>query len=383
MEALSTVTAAVKDDLACERIGPYANAGGAGHFSNRGDLVNAGRNRGRWSSIGWVAGYGAALAMTPYLLIKVSWVAGALAGLLPRKDQLSVAGFVVLNVVTIGMAATGIALALALVRPWGQRIPALAVLSCAWIGCGFLVPMVPYMLLDTLLSSGGGTSSPESSTMPAWEGPLIEVSFLGMGLGLAIALPLYLRDRWPAGFAGKVRRDDARVGPSEAYQPRPAILAVLGAVVLGVLNLMWSLGGTIGLRHPGARELDWYLQAANSGIWSLAGAWGVWVLLRARSAIPLWIPVTVSWLASGFLVAWGCWKLPFALYLSAKSEVSTVWPEQLGVAAAQLLLSIATGSAMLSIALQTYRGRRSLAQRRPSSGESTAPDIRTHHDQVS
>ncbi len=336
--------------------------------------MSTGRTGRRRSSIGEAAGYGAALTMTPYLLIKMSWVAGALSGLLPRTEQLSVAGFVVLNIVTIGMAATGIALALALVRPWGQRIPALAVLSCAWLGCGFLVPMIPYMLLDTLLSTGGATSGPESSTMPSWEGPLIEVSFLGMGLGLAISLPFYLRGRWPAGFAGRVRRGDASVGPSEAYQPRLAILAVLGAVLVGVLNLVWAVGGTIGLRHPGARELDWYLQAGNSGIWSLAGAWGVWVLLRARSAMPLWIPVTVSWLASGFLVAWGCWKLPFELYLSAGSEVSTVWPEQLGVAAAQSLLSIAAGTAILRTVLRNYRARRSPEQSRPSSGESAAAD---------
>ena len=159
--------------------------------------MSSGRNSGRRISVGEVAGYGAALTMTPYLLIKVSWVVGALSGLWRRTDQLSVAGFVVLNVVTIGMAATGIALALALVRPWGQRIPAFVVLSCAWIGCGFLVPMIPYMLLDTLLTRAG-TSAPEPSSMPAWEGPLIEVSFLGMALGLAIALPFYLRGRWPA-----------------------------------------------------------------------------------------------------------------------------------------------------------------------------------------
>jgi hypothetical protein len=318
--------------------------------------------------------------MTPYLLIKISWVVGALSGLLPRTEQLSVAGFVVLNMVTIGMAATGIALALALVRPWGQRISALVVLSCAWIGCGFLVPMIPYMLLDTLVSTEASTSDRESSIMPAWEGPLIEVSFLGLGLGLAIALPFYLQRRWPAAFAGRVGRGAANAGPSGAHKPRAAMLAVLGAVAVGVLNLHWAAAGTIGLRHPDARELGWYLQVGNAGIWSLAGAWGVWVLLRARSAMPLWIPVSVSWLASGFLVAWGCWKLPFVLYLSVGSKVSTVWPEQLGVAAAQFLLSVAVGTAILITVLRTYRARQSLDERFPGLGESAATGVRTPHD---
>jgi hypothetical protein len=366
MAALSTITAVADDDLTCGWIGTYAYVRGAGRSSDYGNPVSAGRDEGRRISFGEVAGYGAALTMTPYLLIKISWVIGALSGLLPRTEQLSVAGFVVLNMVTIGMAATGIALALALVRPWGRRIPALAVLSCAWIGCGFLVPMIPYMVLDTLLSTGAGTSDGESSIMPAWEGPLIEVSFLGMALGLASAVPFYLRGRWPAAFAGRVRRGDARVGPSEAHQPWVALLAILGAVVVGMLNLGWAAGGTIGLRHPDARELGWYLQVGNAGIWSLAGGWGVWVLLRARSAIPLWIPVTISWLASGFLVAWGCWKLPFALYLSVASEVGAVWPEQLGVAAAQFLLSIAAGTAALITVVQTYRARRTPDESRPS-----------------
>jgi hypothetical protein len=382
MATLSTVTVVAGDDLTCGWINTCAYVGGAGRSSGCGNLVSSGQNEGRRISVGEIAGYGAALTMTPYLLIKISWVIGALSGLLPRTEQLSVAGYVVLNMVTIGMAATGILLALALVRPWGQRIPALAVLSCAWIGCGFLVPMIPYMLLETLLSTGDGTSDPESSIMPAWEGPLIEVSFLGMGLGLAIALPFYLQGRWPAAFAGRVRRGDASAGPSEGHKPRVAMFAMLGAVVVGVLNLDWAAGGTIGLRHPDARELGWYLQVGNAGIWSLAGAWGVWVLLRARSAIPLWIPVTMSWLASGFLVAWGCWKLPFALYLSVGSEMGTVWPEQLGVAAAQFLLSIAAGTAILITVLQTYRARQSPDESCPSRGESAATDIRTPHDRT-
>ena len=136
-------------------------------------------------------------------------------------------------------------------------------------------------------------------------------------------------------------------------------------------------GSTIGLRHPGARELGWYLQVGNSGIWSFAGAWGVWVLLRARSAIPLWMPVTVSWLASGFLVAWGCWKLPFALYLSVRSEASAVWPEQLGVVAAQLLLGITVGAAILLVVLENYRARQSPDESRLISGLTTTTDTQT------
>ncbi|WP_052509404.1 hypothetical protein [Kitasatospora griseola] len=91
--------------------------------------------------VGRPAAYGAALVMTPYLLIKVSWVVGAIAGLLPIGDVLGLAGWVVLNTVTTGTAGTGIVMALALVRPWGTRIPGPLVAFAASVGSGLLVAM--------------------------------------------------------------------------------------------------------------------------------------------------------------------------------------------------------------------------------------------------
>jgi hypothetical protein len=327
------------------------------HAQSWGSLVTARRGEGRVSARA-VFAYGAALAMAPYLLIKISWVVGALVGLLPRTERLSVAGFVVLNTVTIGMSACGIALALALVRPWGERIPAFVVLSCAWVGCGFLVPMIPYAVLDTLLSAGDEASGNDAAVMPNWEASLIQISFIGMGVGLAVALPFYLRARWPAAFVGHVGDGMASARPHSMLRPGAMVLALAGALVVGVLDLYWAAGGTIGLRHPAARELTWYLQAGNAGIWSLAGAWGVLVIARGRPAVPLWMPVSVSWLTSGFLVAWGGWKLPFAVYQAVEPEPSTVWPEQLGVASAQFLLSVVAGTAMLNTVVRTYRARR-------------------------
>ena len=97
--------------------------------------------------------------------------------------------------------------ALALVRPWGMRIPGAPLTFCAWVGTGFLVPVLPYAVLSSLLSSGdgnpknGGDAGP---SMPVWEAALVQIGFVGMGLGLAIALPAYLRRRWPDAFATTV-----------------------------------------------------------------------------------------------------------------------------------------------------------------------------------
>jgi hypothetical protein len=65
------------------------------------------------------------------LLIKVSWVVGSLLGLLPAGTGFGKVEWVVLNSATIGMAGTGIAVALALVRPWGMRLPGAPLAFCA------------------------------------------------------------------------------------------------------------------------------------------------------------------------------------------------------------------------------------------------------------
>src|SRR4051812_6749611 len=113
--------------------------------------------------------YGGALAMVPYLLIKVFWTVGALAGWV-SPGSFTVAEFVLLNVVTVGLAAVGVVLVGALIRPWGERIPARLLLPVAWLGCGFLVPMIPYLLATSWPPAESG------SAMPGWESILIQVS---------------------------------------------------------------------------------------------------------------------------------------------------------------------------------------------------------------
>ncbi|WP_349372249.1 hypothetical protein [Streptomyces sp. G-G2] len=153
----------------------------------------------RWDRVGRNAAYGAAPALSPYPLIKVAWVVGSLVGVLPVGEGFGLTAWVVLNTVTIGMASVGIALSLALVRPWGMRIPGAQVAFCSWVGSGFLVSVLPFLLFGALLNAGGDARAGGGAdpAMPVWEGVLVEFGFLGMGLGLALAVPAYLRRRWP------------------------------------------------------------------------------------------------------------------------------------------------------------------------------------------
>ncbi|OKH94555.1 hypothetical protein [Streptomyces uncialis] len=304
----------------------------------------------RWDRVGRFAAYGAALALTPYLLIKVSWVVGSLLGLLPVGAGFGKAEWVVLNSATIGMAGIGIAMALALVRPWGTRIPGAPLVFCAWVGTGFLVPVLPYAVLGSLLDapeSGSGTDP----SMPVWEAVLVQIGFVGTGLGLALALPMYLRRRWPEAFTG-------RLGDGGGGSPGlPPWTAAVGAAV-GLVWLYWAVGGTAGVAHRDDRDLVWHALSGVFGLWALAASAAVWAAVRGRPArVPRWGPTVLGWLGSGSLFAWSGWKLPFTLYLAVARPAGVSLPENLALAAVLHLAAVATGAAML----------RTLVRARPAS----------------
>ncbi|MFI7632680.1 hypothetical protein [Nonomuraea sp. NPDC049400] len=297
----------------------------------------------RWSSARRVAGYAAALAMSLYLVVKVVWIVAGLTGHGP--SDVGTAGWVALNAVTVGMSAVGVALGLALAQRWGLRLPALPVIFLSWMGAGFLVPMLPYMVISTVLGAsgvdegGGRAGAGAAESAPGWETVLIGIGFAGMAAGLAVALPIYLRERWPSHFLGRIGQ--IRLGASRWAWP-----GTLAAVVLGLLWLYWGFGGTIGLdpAHLGHRDLNERLLNGNAGLWALLGGCSMLVLHRRRPArLPLWAPMTLVFTASGSLFAWSCWKLPLAVirpwdYVPAEHAV---------VAMIEHVLSIGAGLALL------------------------------------
>ena len=266
----------------------------------------------RWDRAGEVAAYGAALALTPYLVIKVSWVVGALAGVLPTGDGMRTSEWVALNLATIVMSAVGIVVALALVRPWGLRIPARLLVAGSWIGAGFLVPLLPYAVV--------GLVDIDAGSMPVWEAALIQAGFVGMGLGLAVALPSYFRRRWPDAMTGRLgdRRLD---GPLVGW----SVAAAAGLAAIWTYSAL-DAGMTLGL-----------LFAA----WALAAAVAVWCLVTGRpSSAPRWIAMTVAWLGSGSLFAWSAWKLPLS---SLVDTGAPAWTFVVGILAGAVMLRTLVG----------------------------------------
>ncbi|MEU6248642.1 hypothetical protein [Glycomyces sp. NPDC047010] len=298
------------------------------------------------------AGFTAAASMSLYLAVKAVWVLGTLAGAAPRELEADLSDWIALNTVTIAMAVLGVTLGLALAQPWGMRIPAPLVLLFAWTAAGFLVSLLPYTVLSALLDAAGisaeAPSGPDAgeSVLPAWETALITVGFAGMALGLLVAVPLYMRERWPRAFTGTTG------GLRPAARP-PRALSVTASVAAGVSAvawMYWAAGGTAGL-NPAARELwnlDVRLLTATSALWAVLGVWSVWALSGPGPArVRLWMPVTVGFVASGSLFAWNAWRVLWVVFpVTSQEPLKTPV-----VAIAEHLVAMAAGLTMIALLL--------------------------------
>ncbi|MBC6462755.1 hypothetical protein [Actinomadura sp. HBU206391] len=86
-------------------------------------------------------------------------------------------------------------------------------------------------------------------------------------------------------------------------------------------------------------------------MWALIGGWSVWVLSRRRPArLPLWVPMTLAFAASGSLFAWSGWKLPMAVirpgdYVTAEYPVVAVLQHTLSIGGGLVLLAATLSAA--------------------------------------
>ncbi|MWA00200.1 hypothetical protein F8568_007390 [Actinomadura sp. LD22] len=315
----------------------------------------------RWSALRAAGGYGAALSLSLYLLVKVVWVVAALLGHTP--SSFGDGDWILLNTVTVGMAVVGVVLGLVLAqRPGRRRVPAPPLIFFAWMAAGFLVPMIPYMLAGAFLGadSGGGDSGGSGSgdAVPSWEMVFITIGFAGMALGVAIALPIHLRERWPAAFLGRI---GDRPPPRLARTRLGALYVLVAALVL--LWTYWTAGGTLGLApaHRDVMDLNGRLLTGNSALWAALGAAAIRAIATGRPRMPSWIPMGVAFTSSGSLFAWAAWRLPWALVRPGGYEA----PEYPAVSVVQYGLSIAAGIIMLAALLKAVRSRATVTARGP------------------
>ncbi|MET7458097.1 hypothetical protein ABZT03_40890 [Streptomyces sp. NPDC005574] len=294
---------------------------------------------------------------------------GSLLGLLPVGRGFSLGGWLVLNTVTIGMAAAGIMLGLALVRPWGMRIPGWLVGFFAWVGSGFLVSILPFVVVSAFVDSGTGSSggsgtSGGDAAMPGWEAVLLQCSFVGTGIALAIALPAYLWRRWPHAL----RRPER---PRTRTSPGAVLPAVTGAVT-GLAWLYWAAGGPLGIAHRDERPASWHVLVGVSACWALLASAAVLALVRRRSTrLPYPLLLALAWLGSGSMCAWSGWRLPATAYVALAHPSDARYPENLAVAVALHVTAVLTGAAIMRTLVRGERRRVSV----PDSAQQTAERV--------
>ncbi len=224
----------------------------------------------------------------PYLALKANWLTGGTAGF---RDAALLADLSVqvLNAVTVLMDVLVIALALALTRPFGQRLTAWPLLLPLWVGTGFLVPMAVAILPVTVV----GSLPSEGGPLEPWVQPMVYSGFAWQGVGLTIAFAGYAAQRWGRVVAG---------GPVPAGL-LPLLRVLVGggtaaAAVSGVLYLVAGVAAGSGTGVLGA--------VANAGF-AAAGALGVARLATAASP-HRWAAAAAAWVGTGAMFAWGLWS---------------------------------------------------------------------------
>ena len=294
------------------------------------------------------AAYLGAGTLSLYLLLKVYWVAAAFFGVGVHPDS-SAANWIGINIVTVGMAVIGVAVALALAQGWGRRVPAPLVVFTSWTAAGFLVSIIPVHVIRAFLPAQADPVDVELG-VHSWELTLVAVGFIGMGVGLTVAGPIYLRERWPAAFVGGV-------GDSRPPRSRTAAIGAGLAVLAAAVTLYWLLGGEVFANDSiyDSGDPDTAILYYNEAFWALAAAVSAWVLLRARSRVPVWVPMALLWIGSGSLFAWNCWRLFVSLVFAPVQTMDTLeQPAAIAVEAA----GAAAGALLFAAALAVYSARR-------------------------
>ncbi|MDR6224400.1 hypothetical protein [Desmospora profundinema] len=254
-------------------------------------------------------GYGTAIAITPYLLIKIAWT----FGLFIPTEQMGDASWRAINAATAVLAAVGILLGMAFCKPWGERLPAWLVALPVWVGTGLLVPM---LLLAPVLGPAAMTRDKEAGAPDFWayEQIFVMVSMVGIGICLPLALVGYVKARWPEALGGPTDFGELP-GHTRQLQITLARLVAVGCILLGVIKVFWAAGGTLGI-DPAMlddRDIWWHLLSLSTGVWAFAGAWGLLVLTSRRGSRRILPPMAAAWISSGMLFSYNLFNLMSAI----------------------------------------------------------------------
>lgn len=288
------------------------------------------------------AAWTAVAATGPYLTLKLLWLTGHPVG---SDDPGAMDRLWLVNLLTFGMDAIAVALALAFVRPWGRRAPAGLVAFPMWVATGLLgtiLVALPLHLLS-LLVLGPERADPDDRGIGGWVLLVVYGGFTVQGLALLTAFALYARRRW-AGLL-RERIGDLPDSPTLAVQRALACVAALLAAGVAAGRAYWVLGGTAGLPRVMVEEPNRGVTVMDgvTAVMAVAAAAALLVLVfRIRPGRRLLGPLLVVWTAAGSLFGWGGWQLvAFGVTTTRVTELRTAVPGLMPlVLAAQVVAAV-------------------------------------------
>ncbi|MET8542760.1 hypothetical protein ABZW03_19205, partial [Kitasatospora sp. NPDC004799] len=175
------------------------------------------------------AAWTAVAATVPYLTLKALWLTGHPVG---ADDPAELDRLWLVNLLTFGMDAIAVALALAFVRPWGRRAPAGLVAFPMWVATGLLgtiLVALPLYLLSVLVL-GPEDGGQDDKGLGGWVFPVVYGGFAIQGVALITAFALYARRRWP----GLLRERIGDLPDSPTLTVQRALACVAALLAAGV-----------------------------------------------------------------------------------------------------------------------------------------------------
>ncbi|MFF2043123.1 hypothetical protein ACFVVX_22140 [Kitasatospora sp. NPDC058170] len=260
-------------------------------------------------------GVAAALAVAatlPYLTLKLLWLTGHPVG---ADDPAALDKLWLVNLLTFGMDAIAVVLALAFARPWGRRAPAGLLAFPMWVATGLLgtilVALPLYLLTVPLFGTGEAPKQDDGpSGLGDWVFAVVYGGFSVQGIALITAFLLYARRRW----VGLLRSRIGELPDSPTLTVQRALACVAALLALGVAaaRIYWAAGGTTGLPLQWVEERGRSMAVLDGTTAVMAVAAPAALLLLVFRRLPgrrLRVPLATAWTASGSLFGWGAWQL--------------------------------------------------------------------------
>ncbi len=261
-------------------------------------------------------------ACVPYLALKIAWASGSRVGIPDGSTLLANhTTMIVGSVESALLDSMVVVLALLLTQPWGRRAPAWLLLVPAWTATGLLSPIVlgyPLQLASRLV---WGTAAPSDGAagrpfLDGWVFTIVYTGFILQAFALGALFVLYARVRWGHLWRGEIS-GLAKHGPTRGVQRATALMTCAVALVPLTAHLRWATGSTSGLTATkiAERTSDFYALEAAFAVFAVMTVTGALLVAfpRVGAALPLRLPLVLSFVSSAALACWGGYLLLTAM----------------------------------------------------------------------